>query len=251
MRTGTFEEAMLCPENMKAPESRYLDRGYGVYGMDEPRLKIANRLAPVNKSVLIIKDSYAIPIYSYLSTVFADITILDLRGRQPVSAVEYVHLLRPDIVCVMYNAGALYDGGGPFFEFGNAAQISRIAPGTYCREDCIKINQSASQFNHAVLYSGIEPSSRVSASVGSIESLGNDLDMVTVALYDVQHRKIVRSDRMAVGFPAKQTALFSVPSDLTTYRVLLYAGEPGKTANNAVAFNDVRLDCLMPQEEKE
>ena len=65
-RHGSFRNAWIFWENLVAPVSWQQDRGYSVYGSDFPEMFIYNSCAPVKKRVLIIKDSFAIPVYAFL-----------------------------------------------------------------------------------------------------------------------------------------------------------------------------------------
>ena len=77
---------------------------YHVYIGDQyPVVTMRNPEAPVDKKILLLKDSFALPVQSFLSECFTQIDALDLRLYTEQSVYEYVQDFQPDIVIVMYN----------------------------------------------------------------------------------------------------------------------------------------------------
>lgn len=64
--------------------------------------------------ILIIKDSFGLPIYSFMSTGVHEVRALDVRLFKG-SVAEYAKEYNPDIVILFYNADCF---GGPMFDFG-------------------------------------------------------------------------------------------------------------------------------------
>ncbi len=53
-----------------------------------------------------IKDSFAVPVYSFLSLGVQELQAIDLRYFSE-SVVDYINDARPDVVVVLYNADSL------------------------------------------------------------------------------------------------------------------------------------------------
>lgn len=104
---GDFEKAILNKEYLTDKKfDPYLNR-YAVYHGDNEQLVFKNNLVN-NGRVMIIKDSFGIPVYSFLSLGVNEVRALDLRLFK-FSVVEYAMKYKPDIVLLMYNGDAFTD----------------------------------------------------------------------------------------------------------------------------------------------
>lgn len=87
---------------------------YGDYVCtDRSEVILRNSKAPINKKVLIIKDSFALPVSAFLSTVFSEVRMIDLRSEHE-NVVNYTKENNMDLVLILYSAGAYTD---TFFDF--------------------------------------------------------------------------------------------------------------------------------------
>ena len=103
VRTGSFREAVLDYSNLEEKDL-FGKNPYHVYIGDQyPVVTMRNPEAPVDKKILLLKDSFALPVQSFLSECFTQIDALDLRLYTEQSVYEYVQDFQPDIVIVMYN----------------------------------------------------------------------------------------------------------------------------------------------------
>ncbi len=102
---GSFEDAVLDKaylENKDITTNRY-----AVYHGDNRELIFTNNKVKGGK-VLIIKDSFGIPVYSFMSLGVHEVRALDLRLFNE-DLLEYAKLCKPDIVIVMYNVDCFKD----------------------------------------------------------------------------------------------------------------------------------------------
>ncbi len=98
---GSFKEAVLDWEYMEGDDPT--NNRYAVYHGDFEELIFTNRLVTNGKKILIIKDSFGIPMYSFLSLGVTEVRAIDLRLFSR-DVVEYAREYKPDIVILMYNA---------------------------------------------------------------------------------------------------------------------------------------------------
>lgn len=90
---------------------------YSVYQSgDHAEYHIVNHLSDNNKKILVIKDSYALPITSFLSLTTSQVSLIDLRLLTDISAKQYIENYNPDLVIILYNVGAFKNE--LLFEFG-------------------------------------------------------------------------------------------------------------------------------------
>ena len=79
-------------------------------GGDFSYIKIANKLDTSEKKALIIKDSYANPLSTYLSLNVSELEVIDLRyfeDEMDMSVSEYIEQSNPDTVIMLYNPSAV------------------------------------------------------------------------------------------------------------------------------------------------
>lgn len=103
---GSFTEAVLdCEE-----KNIY----YGVYvHPDVSEVILENFTAEQKGKLLIIKDSFALPVSAFLSTCFKETRLLDLRYYKD-GVLNYLDNYKPDVVLVLYNPSSYKE---MFFSF--------------------------------------------------------------------------------------------------------------------------------------
>lgn len=105
-REGTFQEAVLNPEQ-DLGKYGFDDNPYYKYlGGDYPLVKITNHKQENSKKIMIVKDSFGIPVSSFLSLVSKEISIVDIRYSQE-RLIDFIDRENPDIVIFCYGPGYL------------------------------------------------------------------------------------------------------------------------------------------------
>lgn len=101
-REGSFQEAYMVYERLQG-DNLYEMAQYDVYiGKDYPTTMQRYELAPCDKKILLIKDSYTRPVQAFLGTVFTQVNTIDMRYYEG-DVQEYIQELQPDIVLLCYN----------------------------------------------------------------------------------------------------------------------------------------------------
>ena len=240
-KRGNFECTLMNKSMLEKPPSHYLDSGYSLYGGDSPLARNYNPLAPVKKRILVLKDSYALPVCAFLSTVFSEVVLMDLRYYRDMTPMQYVDMTRPDCVCVMHNVRTL-PIDWKHFQFGNANAAVRTRPSLVRQADNLEIGAQNSAYNYAMFCSGIKPGSKLRLSVGAVSVRQGSCAMAQALVFNWREHVPVVGECLGTDVGEAQTVYFSVPRKNADYRLLLYAGMPGKTAGNAVVYRDVRLE---------
>jgi hypothetical protein len=108
---GSFEEAVIVQSylDLKAPVDT---NRYAAYHGDHAELILTNHLVDQGR-ILMIKDSFGLPVYSFLSLGVHEIRALDVRLYKGTIS-EYVKIYQPDVVIVLYNPNSL---ASSMFEF--------------------------------------------------------------------------------------------------------------------------------------
>lgn len=107
VKKGSFADTMIMQKVVGECESCYKDGAYSVYYTDLAESSRHCNDAPVDARVLIIKDSYAIPVLAFMSTIFSDVFAVDLRYDPHQGIKDLLGEFHPDIVVMMYNPSSL------------------------------------------------------------------------------------------------------------------------------------------------
>ena len=103
-REGSFAETALAMERITGKPDYYNSSPYDVHtGENYAHVQFRSETAPSEKKVLMIKDSFGLPVEGFLATAFREVETLDLRHLKDTTAVEMIENFRPDVVIVMYN----------------------------------------------------------------------------------------------------------------------------------------------------
>lgn len=107
IRTGPFEETALYMENI-SKKDWYKSNPYATYGGGDFRLQILeNHLAPNDKKVLIIRDSFAGVVTPFLALQAKELHVIDVRNYsyyigEKINVYDYIKEINPDYVLVLY-----------------------------------------------------------------------------------------------------------------------------------------------------
>ncbi len=105
VKRGKFDDAVLVKKYIKNPD--VTTNRYAVYHGDNRELIFKNKNEKKGK-VLIIKDSFGIPVYSFMSLGVNEVRALDLRLFKD-DVLEYARKYKPDLVMITYNADCFSD----------------------------------------------------------------------------------------------------------------------------------------------
>ena len=101
-REGDFRETYMVYERLEG-DNLYEMAQYDIYiGEDYPTTSQIYEEAPVEKKILLIKDSYFRPVQAFLGTVFTQTDTIDMRYFTG-DVKEYIRETNPDMVLLCYN----------------------------------------------------------------------------------------------------------------------------------------------------
>ena len=104
---GDFEETVLRTEYISDPDYFGKDNYCVYYGGNYPLMTLKNPEAENRQRILVIKDSYAMPLLAFLQSEFLEVMVLDPRYYTDSTVGEYIALNRPDAVLALYNPSVL------------------------------------------------------------------------------------------------------------------------------------------------
>ncbi len=243
-RRGPFAESALDTYYMTGAPSYYNSSPYCIHtGSDYAHVQFRNESAPSDLKVLLIKESFGLPVEGFLATTFqqVDTLDLDLRSAQYTSAVEKIESLDPDIVMVMYN-GMVYSNPR-FFDFGideyEETPYKMLFEG---KDYALQPESNSARQTVATVESG----KTYTITVDSIVTTGEPTDCVSFILWDPvgnQSYDAYYADLAYIQSMGGRTRwVFSVPEvDSGKLELVVCPGVPGTTAGTGAEFTGVNL----------
>lgn len=245
---GDFEDAVIRRQYIDDPPDYYGSHPYCVFiGGDYPVVQHRNKRAPSLKRLLLIKDSFMRPVQSFLSTIFQEVDVVDLRYFTENSLAEYARDFEPDLVIYMLNPSEFENK--KHWEFGIDNKFSvPLSEMTY-EEVCynpeliLKVGEE-DQYKYVVLHESLESGGSYTLEFDSIELLKGNTGAVKIQIHDFKNRKALASRMLDIAYcqeTGKYTCNIRVPDSKEKMDLLLYAGIPGNTAGNTVRLSGVTL----------
>lgn len=239
-RSGSFCDSILNRTRTARNLDTYGASRYAVYiGGGNYPISIKSKLAPCKMRLMVIKDSYALPMLGYLSTVFSHIEVIDPRGYTD-SIAEFVKDFKPDVMMSLVNMKALK--AEKFFAFDSAdtqdGVASSISLGTVSKLE------SMSKYGYVRAECTMKPGVRYRLRTGPVELSGaDDLNVADVCLYDGASKKRINVHSFRGGVPCSSWC-FTVPPNVHKPQLLFYAGRVGDSLGKSAVYRDVVLEEL-------
>ena len=238
--SGTFEKSNLRTKYVT--EKNYFDHNtYCLYiGGDYPLVQHRNLSAGAELKVLLIKDSYSLPVQAFLSTLFQELDVLDPRHYTECSIAEYVNRTKPDLVLMLTNPSMF--GTVAYREFG----VEKVQPEdafwqTAEPQNILVEASDSNQYHYA--YLNAEYGKEYNITFDDVEFLQGDAAGVVVSLYNQTKKTIVSSAvfdveycRATDGF---EWIIETPDSGADKLWLIFYAGLPGDTKDKSVVYKNV------------
>lgn len=100
--SGDFRSAIV-KENILADTEVTANKHATYFEWDYGNLIIKNNLQKNDLKVLLIKDSYSLPVAAFLSTAIEELHMIDMRDASTITLLDYVEQNQIDMVITMYN----------------------------------------------------------------------------------------------------------------------------------------------------
>lgn len=107
-KSGSFEECIVHYENLESYSYDYYAY-YAYLKEDYELIEIRNDLVADGPVVVIIRDSSAVPVASFLTSQCSELDIMDLRYLEDMNAIDYIREKEPDYIIYIFGTGYLGD----------------------------------------------------------------------------------------------------------------------------------------------
>ena len=250
IRKGDFAAANLREEYIERRDF-FHDNPYCVYiGGDYPLVQHRNADAPNRRRVLLIKDSFTLPLQAFFSTAFTEVDVIDPRSYVTSTIAEYCAWTKPDFV--LFNTLTSQLRTAPYYQLGikKARETQLDARWTVVPTDTeVLLAARDNIYNLYELVHSLEAGRTYRISFEDIEVTEGDAQAVSVLVYDWTAKGIVRETLYDAGYCHQYGGsawTFTVPEEADhRYSLLLYAGLYANAANNAVRYSGITVEMMQ------
>ncbi len=210
---------------------------------DFPNRRTINTEAVNAQKVLLMGDSYKIPVEYFLTTQFQEIFTVDLRYvTDGATLVQYVQELQPDLV-IMCSANIyseeVYTFGVP--EYLEALEATDPNAAVEELGDAYVEASDTNGSNFTVVTADLIPGQTYTLTVDSTEYDGGEDQYIQMTLQDLSTNQSAVNRYLEADSDQTQTWIFTVPDNEDTYGIYLYAGTKGHTQQASVQVTGIRL----------
>ncbi len=241
---GSYENVFIREKYLE-PNSDYLHtNNYCVYvGGDYPLTQSKNIKAPSSQRLLIIKDSFVLPLQTFLSTQFRQTDVIDPRHYNATSIMEYINQTKPDIVLIGQNYSTLRNKS--YFKYSGQNDEYLLDERIELQETSGTITPKNKKNNYRILFERFENEKYYTVTFPEISVAAGESDGVSVALYDSLNEKIISETVLDVSYCRKYGDCewtFRAPESGSRFsQLLIYAGIRGKTNSIGIDYDNVQL----------
>ena len=246
---GDFAQANI--RNQYIEERDFFNyNAYCVYiGGDYPYVKHLNPSAPNRKRVLILKDSFTLPLQAFMTAAFSQVEVIDPRYYNASEIAEYCMWNKPDFVLMVVNAMSTTTEAYGHMGVSTAPKAGFMdGNGVVLLEGYdVTIDRSESNYHYAALPVEIQTGKTYRFSYGDLRASGDDPDGVSVIIFDFNRNTIVRHQIFDVDYSPElgdtqwTFKLSDEEAEGADIQLLLYAGIHGQTSGNSVTWSGVKL----------
>ena len=253
-REGTFEDTVLRKEYLKTTNYFSEDNYCIYYGGNYPIMYLHNYNADNDLSILVIKDSFSMPLLSFLQASFREVTVIDPRYYEECSIAEYVYMYRPDAVLECVSASVLAMDAYYNSLNGRAmlayVQTEHNQTSVYTGEE-IYINAQEGDYHYSSIPVQMEPGRQYTLHIQNVSVEVGYTECVMACLYSPSKDKNLLEIMWDVdyarengGFTWSFVCPFTYTDDVIQLR--LYPGIFGKTKGLGTRFTNIEVTMDYP-----
>ncbi len=213
-----------------------------MYG-DNPIHIVTNTQAANDKKLLVLGDSFKLPLEYFLTTQFQTLHVLDLRYYDDGTLAQYIHQYAPDAVVVCGYEGLLDEPA--LYTFGLEQPVTGDGQTRVLEDLTIGAGEEANAFR--VLTAELTPGMTYTLTADSASLTGTQERFVQLSLWDMGKQTVQAKGYVDTALTGPQRWVFRVPESSGPWTVLLHAGMEGRTAGNTVTLEGITLTGGVPK----
>lgn len=208
-----------------------------------PLMQHRNLNAPSPLKLLMLKDSFTMPLQSFLSTVFQEIDVIDPRYFSECTVAEYVDRTEPDMVIFGINPNVFTKKAYRNFGVDKATSIPKeeSAYELVVQQD-IEVEASGDENNYTAY--PLESNTLYRVSFDEVDILEGQTEGVGLRLYNKTSEKVLTKTIFDLAYCEATDGFswtFRTPDTQDELQLLFYAGIYDSTAGNSVIYRNVML----------
>lgn len=236
---GEFDDALIRKKYIN--EKNYFKSDpYSIYiGGNHPYVKHLNPNAPNKKKVLLIKDSFAVPVQAFMSTEFSELEVIDPRLFNESSIADFCKWNKPDLVIMFMNAGTL--GNVNYANLGINTELVKEEENTeeVLLENYDVISMNSKDKGGEILPINLNGGATYKITFGQLKIHDGHTEGISMLLFDPVNQELIRHqifDLDYSSFIEDNQWVFTVPEEKTDCQMIIYPGVYGKN-------EDVKIEC--------
>jgi len=242
---GDFTAANMRQEFLDKRDYFGMNAYCAYIGGDYPLVQHRNANAPSDLKILVIKDSFVLPVQSYLSTVFQEIDVIDPRYYTESTLAEYIGWTKPDLVMMLINPTQF--GSEKYYDVGLEDFLQSMEekeePQVVLDEQKIALAPKDGSYNF--VGRALEYGKEYTLTFDGVDFTAGGTDGVTTALYNATTKKLLATKVYDIAYCQEKGGfqwVFRTPeSGSDVLQLLFYAGTHDHNRNNGVVYQNVEL----------
>ena len=240
---GVFQDAVMRSEYFERTD--YFETiPYCMYiGGDYPLVQHRNAEAPNKQKILIVKDSFVLPVQSFMSTLFSEIDVIDLRHFTEETLAEYIE--KNDFDLVMYLLSGTIISKEYFDRIGDLKAVPEKTETLLYEADAVSVKKSNTKYNYKKINVSLEAGKEYVLRFTNVDIQEGTTHGIGIRLYDSKANAPVRTFTHDIEYGNANDGCewrFTVPEKAgNELQLLLYAGIPGGTAGISLTYHNVSL----------
>ena len=241
---GDYTKAFIREKFLDPKADKFHTENFNVYiGGDYPLVTIQNLNASSDLRILMIKDSYDLPLITYLAAQFREIVTIDPRHNKEYSIKQYISQTHPDIVMMSINVGHINDISYFKFTEENDALLNDNKTVVFNRKTIQAEN--ISKESPYVIFDRFEGGKHYTLSIPSILVSNGPAEGLSLTLFDNQLKRSAAQTVMDISWCNKYTDCewtFRIPNnEEQRYSLQIYAENNGETSGDTITLKEVTL----------
>lgn len=245
---GDFEFAVIRKSNLDNSNGYFHTNPYCIYiGGDYPLVLHRNDEAPVKKKLLLLKDSFTLPVQSFLSTIYQEIDVIDPRHFTECSLTEYIYRAQPDAVIMMINPSSF--SGAKSYNYGfdklDTLQAENLMGLQLIDNLDYQFEKASSDYNYTSIYDRFESNTAYTFTLEKLSVIEGEVEGIAILLYDRIKKQGISCAVFDLEYCKKHNEFqwtFTTPeTECENLQLLIYSGMPGKTHDISVLYEGINL----------
>ena len=238
---GKFEDVVIDSSYLDKPNYFNENPYWSYIGGDFPLVNHINKNATNDLKVLIIKDSFSLPMQAFLSTSVKELDVIDARIFSESTIAEYIDASKPDIVIMAINPSVFDDSSYQEFGIDEAnLHIGKTEKTEILKHGSFQISDSSGKNEiYEVILENLDTNAKYTVSFGDIVSESNEVHGACIALYNATSKKIISSyvfDLQSTMKNGYEWTFMTPDIKSAQYKLIIYPGLITDTENAPMQF---------------